>query len=299
MVRPSDGLLAEPRVVSNPLRVDDVGLSLQLLDLFEAHLAAFRARDRASRFVASERAGSLVTCQCCWEDFLPDDICECEAHHQFCRTCLVTQIETLLAEGRTDLRCLQMGGCSAEISVLQLLEKVPDKTLRRLFATECEVAVRQAQVEDLVKCHHCGFVAQVVVSDAACSFHCCECGSNTCPHCGQIEHPGMSCADFAGLDKERIVEAKQNEALLRVCPQCQAHFIKDEGCNRMDCPRCKCIICYWCGKVIPPEIGYQHFWRVQGVCPPDRCPLWVANEKVSRVQVEEAGLRAREELDLR
>jgi TRIAD3 protein (E3 ubiquitin-protein ligase RNF216) len=302
MVRPNENPSAHPRSRPPVFEVADPALSLQLLDLFDAHVVAFQANERADRFAELQRNRQLVTCECCWVDSLPEEICECERHHPFCKKCLVRQIETVLAEGRTDLRCLHMGGCSAQIPVCQLLEKVPEKTLRRLFAAECESAVREAQVSDLVKCHHCGFVAQYVVwqigAPRPCPFHCGECGSNTCPTCGQMEHPGMTCEVFAALDKERIVEERQNEALLRVCPNCQARFIKDQGCNRMDCPRCKSIICYWCGQVIAPEIGYAHFWRAQSACPPDRCPLWVADETVNLIQVEGAAQRAREQLAL-
>jgi TRIAD3 protein (E3 ubiquitin-protein ligase RNF216) len=106
----------------------------------------------------------------------------------------------------------------------------------------------------------------------------------------------MSCEEFAGIDKERLVEAKMNEAIVKVCPKCDAHFVKDEGCNKMECPRCNTWICFWCGKVIPKSVGYNHFWRRQTACPPDKCPLWVSNETLNRIQVEDTEERMREVL---
>jgi TRIAD3 protein (E3 ubiquitin-protein ligase RNF216) len=225
-----------------------------------------------------------VVCECCFESFLHDDICRCSAGHRFCQQCLVRAIETVLGEGRSEVRCLAMGGCTAAIVADDLFQKVPDKTLRRLIVAQAEAAVRESGAEPLVKCHHCGFV---VISDRSGVFHCPECGSNTCTGCGRIAHEGLSCEQAAGMGE---AEVRVSEAVVRVCPKCDAHFVKDEGCNKMECPRCHTWICYWCRKIIPKDVGYAHFWRAQTGCPPDKCPLWVANDTLNRIQAARAGL---------
>jgi TRIAD3 protein (E3 ubiquitin-protein ligase RNF216) len=106
----------------------------------------------------------------------------------------------------------------------------------------------------------------------------------------------MTCEQLAGMDVNRFVEEQINEAVVRVCPKCKAQFIKEEGCNKMECPRCHAWICYWCRKEIPKEIGYGHFWRAQGACPPDKCPLWVSDSTLHRLEELHAKERAAEEI---
>jgi hypothetical protein len=62
----------------------------------------------------------------------------------------------------------------------------------------------------------------------------------------------------------------------------------------MECPRCGTWSCFWCGQVIPRTVGYKHFWRKQGPCPPDRCPLWVVTQEFNRIQVAETEERMRD-----
>jgi TRIAD3 protein (E3 ubiquitin-protein ligase RNF216) len=100
----------------------------------------------------------------------------------------------------------------------------------------------------------------------------------------------------ATIDKERLIEEKMNEAVVRVCPRCTAQFMKEEGCNKMECPRCKVWICYWCRQEIPREVGYSHFWSASGACPPDKCPLWVTGERLHRLEAAKAEKQWKEDL---
>ena len=175
----------------------------------------------------------------------------------------------------------------------ELERAVPPKTLARLFATEAEEAVLTSGIQGLAKCHKCGLR---VIIDGSGSFKCPECASETCSGCGRAAHPGMSCEKFAATDKNRIVEEKMNEAVIRCCPRCQTNFMKEEGCNKMECPRCHTWICYWCRKEIPKEEGYSHFWRAQGMCPPDKCPLWVSNETLHMAEAIDARQQSTDDL---
>jgi TRIAD3 protein (E3 ubiquitin-protein ligase RNF216) len=99
------------------------------------------------------------------------------------------------------------------------------------------------------------------------------------------------------INRERIIEEKMNEAVVRTCPKCNAQFMKEDGCNKMECPRCGTWICYFCRQVIPKDIGYAHFWRQPAPCPPGRCPLWVSNEALHALEAEDARAEAKGELD--
>ncbi|KAH8833256.1 hypothetical protein DL96DRAFT_717888 [Flagelloscypha sp. PMI_526] len=57
--------------------------------------------------------------------------------------------------------------------------------------------------------------------------------------------------------EEAFVERKVDEAIKRVCPQCNTSFVKESGCNKVSCP-CGYKMCYICRADIR-EMGYQHF----------------------------------------
>ncbi|RXW21458.1 hypothetical protein EST38_g4397 [Candolleomyces aberdarensis] len=53
-------------------------------------------------------------------------------------------------------------------------------------------------------------------------------------------------------------------------------FVKEDGCNKMQCPWCKTLSCYVCRQVID---GYEHFDQndpddLELSTEADKCPLW-------------------------
>jgi TRIAD3 protein (E3 ubiquitin-protein ligase RNF216) len=87
-------------------------------------------------------------------------------------------------------------------------------------------------------------------------------------------------------DPTVLIQAKMNEALVRICPNCKAQFMKELGCNRMECPRCHTWFCYYCRQLIPKEVGYAHFWRGKGKKPSGACPLFINTRKFNKLEVE-------------
>jgi TRIAD3 protein (E3 ubiquitin-protein ligase RNF216) len=285
--------LKNPRKPPNLLTFRDITISLELMQIAEEEENDRQLAERNRRLEAARLDNSLVECECCCNDFLRDDMVTCRAGHLFCKNCFLRSIETLLGEGRTNVSCLHFGGCDEVIPMDEFLRVLPEKVRKRFFATETANAVIEADIQGLVKCCRCGFAVEFNGSG---NFNCPECKSDTCTGCGGLPHPGMTCDVAKGIDKDRVIEEKMNEAVVRKCPKCGAQFMKEEGCNRMECPRCHIWICYWCRKEIPREIGYDHFFRGQGSCPPNRCPLWVHNETLHRIEAVHA--KERIEADL-
>ena len=269
--------------------------AIDLMDIEQDEKKEMDKIRKQRAYQLAEKAHELLFCGCCWNQFLDEDMAQCSNGHLFCRKCLIDHIETLVGEGRSDLRCLSVEEeeCNGCVPMSELERVVPVRTLERLFATETENAVINSDVQGLVKCHHCGIRIEV---DGSGIMRCPECGSETCTGCGQAGHKGMSCEEFAGLDKNRLVEDKMSEAVIRTCPRCDARFMKEEGCNKMECPRCHTWICYLCRKEIPKDVGYAHFWRYPGPCPPDRCPLWVRNDTLHRIEAVQAQERTQSDL---
>jgi TRIAD3 protein (E3 ubiquitin-protein ligase RNF216) len=293
----SPKLLKVPRRPPPIARFNEVPLAIEILELFDHEEVARRSViERQKRADDIERARSenaLVECECCCEERPRGDFAHCATHHAFCRDCLLKYAETLVGEGRADVRCLHIGGCDAPVPLPELEAFLPPQTLARLFATESQNAVAAAGLQGIVACHKCGLR---VVFEGSGNLRCPDCAAETCTGCGRLAHDGMTCEAFGRIDKDRIVEEKMNEAVVRICPKCNAQFIKEDGCNKMECPRCHAWICYWCRKEVPREVGYAHFWRAQGACPPDRCPLWVSNDVLHRLEAGDARERTRENL---
>ena len=267
------------------VKINDIVVTMQVIKFANRLKEEHEKVNKQKRFEEAEKKHELIECQCCCCEKLFEDMVQCPEGHLFCKECLERSIETLIGEGRSDVKCLSHFGCNESIPMCELERAVNPKALQRLFITESQNAVAVVNLPGLVKCHKCGFEATM---DGSGVFHCPECNHDTCPGCGEPAHPGMSCEAMKKIDKDRFVEEKMNEAVIRVCPRCHAQFMKEDGCNKMECPRCHTWICYWCRKEIPKEVGYNHFWRQQGLCPPDKCPLWVQNETLHHIEAEQA-----------
>jgi hypothetical protein len=233
----------------------------------------------------AEKYGGLIECSCCCCDVPFSRCLQCPEGHLFCKNCVTRMIETSISEGRTTVKCLSMGGCEMDIPMSELERAIPEKTLRRLFQTEAMNDVVKSGIEHLVTCSSCGFMVEFLGDG---NMRCPVCHKETCSKCGGKEHGEKSCEEAKAKDPDKLIEEKLNDAIIRICPKCNTPFMKEEGCNKMECPRCHTLICYWCRKVISKEIGYEHFWGKPGLCPPDKCPLWVANEQLHVIEVAKA-----------
>lgn len=273
-------------VTQQRIRIVDIVASMQVIKYSTYFNQQLDKMNKEQMFKIAQRNHQLVECECCCEEVLFEDMAQCSDGHLFCRKCLNHDIQQLLGEGRTEVRCLSLSGCEQIVPDSELERCVENKILKTFFIIESQNAVQKADLPGLVKCHQCGFEATIDDSQA---FHCPECGEDTCPGCGLRAHPGFSCDAMKKIDPEHRAEERMSDAVIRTCPKCHAPFLKAEGCMKMNCPRCGTCICYWCGKEIPKEIGYDHFWRQRGQCPPDKCPLWVQNEdKLQEAEMEEA-----------
>lgn len=281
----------------NSMTITNYFITYDLMQLEKRELAKKAEQDAEAREKAEiEEAranGSLIECGCCFCEVPFDRCLQCPEGHIFCKDCVMKMIETTISEGRSSVKCPAMDGCGLDIPMSQLERAIPEKTLQRLFQTEAMNDVIRSGIPNLVKCANCGFIVEFLGSS---NMRCPQCQKETCSKCGLLAHPGKTCEEAKAVDPEKLIEEKMNDAIIRVCPNCNTPFMKDEGCNKMVCPRCDTWICYWCRKVIPKNVGYDHFWRQGGPCPPDRCPLWVENKQLHIIEAAKAKLDAKDEL---
>lgn len=291
----------EPQQATTPLSalvITDALVAVGLRTIYDRHEEKRRQQEAQQReelrFEQAKADGAIFECGCCCCDVPFDDLVQCPEGHLFCKKCVEHQIETAIGEGRSTIKCLSMDGCENCLTIAELERTMPDNLVKRLFQTEAMNELYKADLEGIVKCHKCGYM--VFFEGREVPMVCPECKSKTCAMCGQAYHVGMTCQQMQEIDKNRLVEEKMNEAIVRTCPKCQAQFVKEEGCNKMECPRCGSWICYLCKQIIPKNVGYNHFWRNPGVCPPDKCPLWVSNEALHQMEAFDAKENAEDDI---
>ncbi|KAE9549217.1 hypothetical protein FO519_007578 [Halicephalobus sp. NKZ332] len=155
-------------------------------------------------------------------------------------------------------------------------------------------AIIAAEMDDLVTCPGC----QVqLCADRSWTFYDCSCGTRQCRNCPRIydeNHHGIPCSELDELDKQKALEPKLSEITVRVCHRCKLQFVKEDGCNKMEC-RCGALQCYLCRQ---PVEDYAHFcecgWKgTSGRCPScsKSCPLWGDSNERDKIQMEEVRTR--------
>lgn len=132
------------------------------------------------------------------------------------------------------------------------------------------------------------------------------CGRTSCLSCSKEWIDIHVCHESSLVALRTQVEQAMSMAVKRVCPKCNASFVKTAGCNKMTC-QCGYKMCYVCRKDIGGkeghDAGYQHFcqhFRPQGDGRPctacKKCNLWQKEdtEAVLQQAKEEAERKWRE-----
>ena len=276
------------------LRQKDVQLKL------DAILARKMAKEAATL------SGSLVECQCCYDDFAFEEMTSCQDGHLFCIECVRRYAEEqLFGLSKTVLTCMSgsdeptavKGKCVASFIAGSLERALPPKVRAKYEEALFNAAVTSAGLETS-KCPKCDFQALLPPTERV--FRCPRkgCYYESCRDCGEPPHMPLRCSE---VEKESHVEGRKNveeamtAARVRECPNpaCRKRFYKVEGCNKMTCA-CLSIICYVCRGKVEATVGYKHFCQIpnctHGSC--ERCPLFTNSVEDDRQAMKEAGIKA-------
>lgn len=128
-----------------------------------------------------------------------------------------------------------------------------------------------------------------------------SCGRQSCLSCSKEWFDIHVCHESSLIALRTQVEQAMSMAVKRVCPNCNASFVKTAGCNKMTC-QCGYKMCYVCRKDISgkegDDAGYQHFcqhFRPHGDGRPcdscKKCNLWQKEDTEAVLQ------RAKEEAE--
>ncbi|RAL04734.1 E3 ubiquitin-protein ligase RNF216 [Aspergillus ibericus CBS 121593] len=218
------------------------------------------------------RTGNLVECQCCYLDVPANRSLPCEGDyvHFFCFTCIRKSAETQIGLMKYQLQCFDTSGCQAQFSRARLGEALGPSMMEKLDSLQQQDEIEKAGLEGLEACPFCDFKAICPPVEEDREFRCRkpECERVSCRLCQQESHIPRTCQEAKlerGLPERHLVEEAMSEALIRNCPRCKVKIVKEYGCNKMICSKCRCAMCYVCKKDISQE-QYDHFGR-----PPTNC----------------------------
>ncbi|KAK1439472.1 hypothetical protein QVD17_05290 [Tagetes erecta] len=193
---------------------------------------------------ASSQTPSCSICLCDVEDGYRLEKC----NHEFCRSCLVEQIESAIKNlGKSfPIRCAHEG-CGAMLLVPDLKALVlPDK-LDELFRSSLGSFVESSFGKyRFCPSVDCPNVYQV--TDDERPFVCGACSVETCSRCHLEYHQLISCEMYMELKRDPDLSLKEwmkGKEDVRKCPVCQLTIEKIEGCNHMEC-RCGIHMCWVC-----------------------------------------------------
>lgn len=173
-----------------------------------------------------------------------------------------------------------MGDSSEIYDDIFLKAILPLQTFERLIQSRVMNEIATKKKSGFKFCFFCN---QQFPSAEGKKLICNKCHKETCFDCGKEYHDGQNCQEINDDTTDPLIRS-----IVRECPICKTSFLKEEGCNKMECPRCHTFICYTCRKVIPPEVGYSHFYQGNGPCPVGSCPLFVDNKLLHTIETIEA-----------
>ena len=255
---------------------------LQAARQSEAREASRIKRQKASDVLESENSvlhiaqGSMVECQCCFDEKPINRAVACEGEHAhfFCNDCVRRQAESQVGAMKYEMLCMDTSGCQADLSAEAVAQAIPLQLYDKLAFNQQQTEISLAGLQGLEMCPFCDFKAICDPVEVDTVFDCQnpDCGLVTCRKCKERSHLPRTCEEIKndkGLGARHTVEEARSKAMMRTCPKCKVKLIKEFGCNKMVCTNCRTIMCYVCQKDISgtgKEQGYDHFHRAGAAC---------------------------------
>jgi len=268
----------------------------------EEQIIEEKARRVADREVAVEAARlreELVECKCCYSpDCLAEDMIQCKGGHMYCKECISRGTSVAIGDGKTIIECL--GHCAEEIGWQELQKALAPNVLSKLLQRRQAEEVGAAGLDSLVTCPFCPY--QTIMENIDDKILACrnpDCGRESCRLCKEPSHVPLRCEEVEKKDEEEArkkIEEQLSEAMIRECWKCKAKYFKEEGCNKMTCPKpnCGAKMCYLCKQ---PVKDYTHFYGQGGTPTATKtCPLWTDNKRLHEQEIANAAAKAKEEL---
>lgn len=247
----------------------------------------------------AEEDGAMLECGCCFSEYPFEALIQCSEGHLFCKNCLKHYVEeTVFGGGRSTIKCMSSEGCQGFFPDSMIKVAVPEKVFAKYSEALTRDALKAADINDLVNCHHCQMQVSLP-ADCGNVLVCPGCDAETCRLCGEEAHIPLKCSEVEKKSETQArlsVEEAMTAARIRECPKCKTRFFKTEGCNKMVCT-CNTFLCYVCRKDITKQ-GYGHFCQTahcdHKTC--GKCKLYTNTLEDDRQAMLEAGMKKMNEL---
>jgi hypothetical protein len=227
----------------------------------------------ANNFTTHQLQGSLIECQCCFNDAPINRVVHCENDemHFFCNKCIEARAKEQIGSLKHEMQCMDISGCAAELSREALAQALPVAISDKLAEIQQLAEIKAAGLDGLEQCPFCEYQAICLSVDIDAIFECLNpgCEKVSCRRCNEESHVPRSCEEAKkdkGLSARHAVEEARSEAMMRTCPKCRVKIVKSAGCNKMACSNCRAIMCYVCKQDITLS-KYEHFGTGATRCP--------------------------------
>jgi IBR domain, a half RING-finger domain len=230
-------------------------------------------KSEEENFRLHQLQGSLVDCQCCFDETPINRVVNCEGEetHFFCNRCINIRAKEQIGAMKYEMMCMDTSDCGAALSRETLAQALPIKICDKLAEIQQLAEIKAAGLDGLEQCPFCEFQAVCAPVEVDIIFECLNpgCEKVSCRKCREESHLPRSCEEIKkdkGLSARHTVEEARSEAMIRVCPRCKVKIVKSDGCNKMTCSNCRAIMCYVCKKDITGQ-NYEHFGAGGARCP--------------------------------
>lgn len=186
-----------------------------------------------------------MECGCCFDEVTVHRVTHCNGDipHFFCHDCALSNAKNDIGNSRYELRCMDGSGCKSTFSREQRATFLDAKMIEKLECLQQQDEIRKADLQNLVTCPFCNFIAECLPIEVDREFRCQNpvCEEVSCRLCKEKTHVPLSCQELKrenGISERRVIEEARTEALVRTCGKCKVRIMKEDGCNKVVCTSC-------------------------------------------------------------
>jgi len=233
----------------------------------------------------------ITTCKVCNDIFTNNDLIKCsystcDNKHLVCSSCLIGYIDSQIANNIGTYECMfnKADKCNGEYKPSIVNEIIHNDTKDDKLSKWTELV----NITDIYKlsnicdnyiicplCRSWGCILEIEPgNNEPINIKCLNCNLEWCNLCKRQAHNDSSCYKLIFTDTETLEKRTsivdtmiQNiitKTLTHTCSTCSSAYIKEDGCNLMNCSRCGGMSCYICNTKIYYKEGRGKYWHFVG-----------------------------------
>lgn len=214
--------------------------------------------------------------------------------HVSCNECLKVLCEVKINDGSKSIECAEIG-CEAELPLSLIQDLVTKELYDKFDKTMLVKAIEEMSNSTYCPLLICQYPIIKRPDDNGLAV-CPMCGHAFCVFCKKVYHAVEKC-DLTIDAKKKLAEAYKNatrperlelekrygKARLKElvataetekwikrnsqkCPACRVNIEKNDGCNKMECSKCKANFCWLCLTILSTKSPYTHYQDSTSLC---------------------------------